>query len=140
MSLKVELLAESFGFVLSQKEAFAKTFYSNLFSAYPQTRLLFKNADMKQQEASLVAALGVVISSLKKADHGQLAAVLQTLGQRHEGYGVTREQYWMVGNVLLQTFSEFFGNRWTAELNDAWTDAYQAVVGLMQPIAEPSGA
>jgi len=140
MSLKVEFLAESFDFVLSQKEPFAKTYYSNLFSAYPQTCLLFTNTDMKRQDASLIAALGVVISSLKKADHAQLAAVLQTLGWRHEGYGVTREQYRMVGNVLMKTFSEFFGNLWIAELNDAWTDVYQAVVGLMQPIAEPSGA
>ena len=139
MSLKVELLAQSFDFVLSQKEPFAKTFYSNLFSAYPQTRLLFKNADMKRQEASLVAALGLVISSLKKGDHAQLATALQALGRRHEGYGVTPEQYWMVGNVLMQTFSESFGDQWTAELNDAWIEAYQAVVGLMQPIAEPSG-
>ena len=136
MGLKVELLVESFGFVLPQKEAFAKTFYSNLFSVYPQTRLLFKDTDMKQQEASLIAALGIVISSLKKADHDQLASVLQKLGQRHEGYGVTREQYRMVGNVLLRTFADFLGNQWTAELNDAWADAYQAVVGLMQPLAD----
>ncbi len=95
---------------------------------------------MKRQEASLVAALGVVISSLKKGDHAQLATALQALGRLHEGYGVTREQYGMVGNVLMQTFSEFFGNQWTTELNDAWIEAYQAVVGLMQPIAEPSGA
>jgi nitric oxide dioxygenase len=140
MSLKVELLAESFDVVLSQRETFAKTFYSHLFSVYPQTRLLFKETNMKQQEAALVAALGLVISSLKKSDYDQLAAVLQRLGQRHEGYGVTREQYWMVGNVLLRTFADFLGSRWTAELNDAWADAYQAVVGLMQPVREPTEA
>ena len=140
MSLKVELLAESFGSLLPQKEAFAKTFYSNLFSVYPQTRLLFKDTDMKLQETSLMAALGLVISSLKKSDYDQLALVLQRLGQRHEGYGVTSEHYWMVGNVLLRTFADFLGNQWTPELNDAWADAYQAVVTLMQPAAESATA
>ena len=136
MSLKVDLLAESFGVVLSQKEAFAETFYSNLFSEYPQTRPLFKDTNMKQQEMSLVAAIGLVISSLKKSDYEQLASVLQKLGQRHEGYGVTSEQYMMVGNVLLRTFADFLGNRWTAELNDTWADAYQAVVGMMLPVTQ----
>ena len=140
MSLKVAPLAESFDLVLSQKEAFAKSFYSHLFSVYPQTRLLFKDTDMKQQEASLVAALGVVISLLKKSDYDQLASALQKLGQRHEGYGVIREHYWMVGNILLRTFADLLGDQWTAELNDAWADAYQAVVGLMQPVLEPAGA
>ena len=136
MSLKVDLLAESFGVVLSQKEAFAETFYSNLFSEYPQTRPLFKDTNMKQQEMSLVAAIGLVISSLKKSDYDQLASVLQKLGQRHEGYGVTSEQYMMVGNVLLRTFADFLGNQWTAELNDTWADAYQAVVEMMLPVAQ----
>jgi hemoglobin-like flavoprotein len=136
MSLKVDLLAESFAIVLSQKEAFAETFYSNLFAEYPQTRPLFKDTNMKQQEMSLVAAIGLVISSLKKSDYQQLASVLQKLGQRHEGYGVTSEQYMMVGNVLLRTFAVFLGNQWTAELNDTWADAYQAVVGMMLPVAQ----
>jgi|SRR5579859_4185659 len=140
MGLKVELLTESFGIVLSQKETFAQSFYSRLFSVYPQTRLLFKETDMKQQEAALVAALGMVISALKKSDYDQLAAVLQKLGQRHEGYGVTREQYWMVGNVLLRTFADFLGSLWTTELNDAWADAYQAIVGMMQPVTAPARA
>ncbi len=133
MSIKVELLAESFDLVRPQKEAFAKTFYSHLFSAYPQTVYLFKEADMKQQEASLVAALATVISLLKKADHDQFVSVVQTLGKRHQGYGVKWEHYWMVGNVLLRTLADFLGNRWTADLNDAWAEAYQAIVGLMYP-------
>ena len=139
MSLKVELLANSFDLVRPRKDEFAKTFYLHLFSEYPQTTLLFKDTDIRQQEASLMAALALVISTLKRADYGQLATVLQGLGKRHDGYGVKREHYWMVGNVLLRTLADFAGESWTAELNDAWAEAYQAVVGLMQPVAEPVG-
>lgn len=131
MSLKVELLVESFDAVVPQKDVFAKTFYDNLFHAYPQTRLLFQHVNMKQQEGSLVAALALVISSLKTSDIDKLTSVLQALGQRHEGYGIERTHYWMVGNVLLRTFAELFGTQWTAELNDAWAEAYQTVVALM---------
>ena len=135
MSIKVELLADSFDLVRSQKEAFAKTFYSRLFLIYPQTAHLFQEADMKRQEASLVAALATVISLLKKADNNQFVSVVQNLGKRHQGYGVKREHYWMVGNVLLSTLADFLGDRWTANLNDAWAEAYQAIVGLMYPIS-----
>ncbi len=140
MSIKVELLAESFDLVRSQKEAFAKTFYSHLFLTYPQTAHLFQEVDMKQQEASLVAALAMVISLLKKADHDQFVSVVQNLGKRHDGYGVKREHYGMVGNVLLSTLADFLGDRWTADLNDAWAEAYQAIVGLIYPASVPVDA
>jgi len=135
MSIKVELLADSFDLVRSQKEAFAKTFYSRLFVIYPQTANLLQETYMKRQEASLVAALATVISLLKKADNNQFVSVVQNLGKRHQGYGVKREHYWMVGNVLLSTLADFLGDRWTANLNDAWAEAYQAIVGLMYPIS-----
>ena len=137
MSLKVDVLAESFDLVVPQKEAFAEAFYNRLFFMYPQTTVLFTDADMKKQQASLVAALALVISSLKNSNNDQLASVLQSLGERHEGYGVKPEHYPMVGDALLKTFADFFGDQWTPELNDDWGDAYTAVVGLMRPNPGP---
>lgn len=95
---------------------------------------------MKRQQASLVAALALVISSLKDSKTDQLASVLQDLGQRHTGYGVKPEHYPLVGDVLLKTFADFLGNKWTTELNDAWSDAYTAIVGLMLPKPETAQA
>ncbi len=140
MSLKVNVLAESFDLVVPQKEAFAEAFYNRLFILYPQTSVLFKDTDMKRQQASLVAALALVISSLQKSNTDQLASVLEGLGQRHVGYGVKPEHYPLVGDVLLKTFADFLGNKWTTELNDAWSDAYTAIVGLMLPNPETAQA
>ena len=134
MGLNVELLAESFKAVRPQKEVFARTFYNNLFFAYPQTARLFRETDMKRQQTALVGAIALVISLLEQAEDEQFVAVIQNLGQRHQVYGVKWEHYWMVGNVLLRTLADFSGDRWTAELNDAWADAYQAIVKLMCPV------
>ena len=139
MSLKVDVLAESFDLVVPQKEAFAEAFYNRLFFMYPQTTVLFTDTDMKKQQDALVAALALVISSLKNSKNDQLASVLQSLGERHEGYGVKPEHYPMVGDALLKTFADFFGDQWTTELNDAWGDAYTAIVGLMRPNQGPPG-
>jgi hemoglobin-like flavoprotein len=140
MSLKVNVLAESFDLIVLQKEAFAEAFYNRLFFLYPQTSVLFKDTDMKRQQDSLVAALALVISSLKNSNTDQLVSVLRDLGQRHVGYGVEPEHYPLVGEVLLKTFADFLGNKWTTELNDAWADAYSAIVGLMVPNPETAQA
>ena len=131
--LRVDLLQSSFEQVLGQKEAFAETFYQRLFILYPQTGQLFAHTDMKRQQNALMAALATVISSLKNAEQEQLASILKELGQRHVSYGVRPEHYQMVATALLETFAIYLGTAWTRELNDAWTEAYEAIVALMLP-------
>src|SRR5260370_25282938 len=63
MSLKVDVLAESFDLVVPQKEAVAEAFYNRLFFMYPQTTVLFTDTGMKNQHDSLVSALPLLISS-----------------------------------------------------------------------------
>ena len=142
--LRVDLLESSFQQVLGQREAFAETFYQRLFMLYPQTRQLFAHTNMKHQQNVLMAALATVISSLKKAEQEKLASILKELGWRHASYGVRPEHYQMVATALLETFAIYLGRAWTRELNDAWTEAYGAIVALMLPQAasedkRPSG-
>lgn len=131
--LRVDLLESSFRQILGQKEAFAETFYQRLFMLYPQTRQLFAHTNMRQQQNVLMAALATVISSLKRAEQEKLASILKELGWRHVGYGVRPEHYQMVATALLETFAIYLGRAWTRELNDAWTEAYGAIVALMVP-------
>jgi hemoglobin-like flavoprotein len=46
---------------------------------------------------------------------------------------VRPEHYQMVATALLETFAIYLGRAWTRELNDAWTEAYGAIVALMLP-------
>lgn len=137
MTLQIEVLETSFEEIAPRGEAFVAAFYERLFAEFPQTRAFFTTTDMKEQKKKLLGALLLVIQNLRKPE--ALAPALQGLGQRHAAYGVRPEHYPVVGAVLLATFADFLGERWTPERRDAWTQAYQAVSSLMlQGASEPA--
>ncbi|MDY6803676.1 MAG: globin family protein [Cyanobacteriota bacterium] len=129
MSLQVELLEQSFGRVKPSAAEFASSFYDNLFTAYPEAKPLFANTDMKKQQQMLVAALVLVVDNLR--DPHKLQETLKGLGARHVKYGTLPEHYPLVGNALLTTFEQYLKTDWTAEVKQAWVEAYGAITALM---------
>ena len=104
-------------------------FYERLFTLFPQVRAFFASTDMFEQRKKLLGALALVIQNLRKPE--VLTSALKGLGQRHVAYGVRPEHYPTVGAVLLETFADFLGERWTQEYHDAWAQAYEAVSAIM---------
>src|SRR6266699_6202365 len=129
MTLQIELLESSFQAIAPQGETFVTAFYERLFTSFPQTRAFFKSTDMKEQRKKLLGALALVIQNLRKPE--VLTSALQGLGQRHVAYGVRPEHYPIVGAVLLETFADVLGERWTPAYHDAWADAYEAICAIM---------
>ncbi len=70
-----------------------------------------------------------MIQNLRKPE--VLTSALKGLGQRHVKYGVRPEHYPIVGTVLLETFADFLGERWTPTYHDAWAEAYEVVCTIM---------
>jgi hemoglobin-like flavoprotein len=129
MTLQTELLENSFQAITPCGEAFVTAFYERLFTRFPQTRAFFTSTDMKEQRKKLLGALALVIQNLRKPE--VLTSALKGLGQRHVNYGVRPEHYPIVGAVLLDTFAELLGERWTPAYHDAWVQAYEAVSAIM---------
>ena len=129
MTLQIELLETSFQAIAPCGEAFVRTFYERLFTHFPQTRSFFASTDMQKQHKQLLGALALVIQNLRKPE--VLTSALHGLGQRHVAYGVLPEHYPLVGAVLLETFADFLGERWTPAYHDAWAQAYEAVSATM---------
>jgi hemoglobin-like flavoprotein len=129
MTLNVELLEQSFAAVKASRTDFPKTFYANLFADYPEVESLFANARMEEQGKKLFASLELTIDSLRKPD--VLTATLKGLGTRHIKYGVLPKHYPMVGSSLLKSLESALGTDWTAEVKQAWIEAYTAVTQLM---------
>ncbi len=123
--MNAALLKESFEMVAPRKEEFAHSFYQRLFSQYPQTRSLFAHTDMKKQESSLAATLAVVVAGVERGD--DLTSTLQSLGEKHRAYGAVPEHYPLVGGVLLQTFDEYLGPKFTDDMQKAWLEAYEVI-------------
>jgi methyl-accepting chemotaxis protein len=129
-SMDASLLRTSFDQVAPNKEKFAAAFYDRLFASFPETKQLFAKTDMRKQQATLMAAIAMVVSGVEKGEN--VVPVLQELGQRHKTYGVTAEHYPQVAQALLETFSEFLGPQWTPEVKGAWVDAYTVIASTMQ--------
>lgn len=129
MSLKVELLEQSFGKVAPQADDFVMSFYDNLFTDYPAAKPLFEHSDMKKQGQMLKGGLVMVMENLRNPD--VLSKALGGLGARHVKYGALPEHYPLVGNSLLKTFDQYLKEDWTEETKAAWVEAYGAITALM---------
>ena len=129
MSLQVELLESSFEAVKPQADEFVDSFYSNLFTMYPEAKPLFANSDMKEQKKKLLASLVLVVENLKNPN--VLGNSLRGLGARHVKYGALPEHYPLVGNSLLTAFEQHLKEKWTPEVKQAWVDAYGAITEIM---------
>ena len=129
MSLPVELLESSFAKVKPNATDFAHSFYENLFRLSPEAQPLFASTNMAEQKKKLLASLVLVVDNLRKPD--ALTEALEGLGAKHVAYGALPEHYPLVGNALLTTFEEYLKEDWTAEVKQAWVDAYGAIAELM---------
>jgi hemoglobin-like flavoprotein len=125
----IHLLQTSFAeFAKSGLEG-ATLFYERLFALDPSLKPLFSGADLTQQKAKLMAALGLVVNGLR--DLAKVVPVLEALSLRHINYGVQESHYETVGTALIQALSLYFGPRFSADMRAAWTGAYGVVSGVM---------
>jgi hemoglobin-like flavoprotein len=133
--MDAQLLRESFDLVTANKEQFAQDFYTRLFSTSPQTKTLFADTDMQQQQATLVGTIAGVIAGIEKGEN--IVPALQKLGARHASYNVKPEHYPLVGTALIETFQQYLQDRFTPSMQQSWIEAYgvvseQMILG-MQP-------
>lgn len=126
---QIDLVQKSFGEVKPIAAAAADLFYKRLFALDPSLRHLFKG-EMSKQGQMLMSMIGAAVSGLRNLE--TLAPVVRQLGARHVGYGVRTEHYATVGSALLWTLEQGLGDKFTPEVRDAWTGAYDLLSEVMQ--------
>ncbi|MEM1167934.1 MAG: globin domain-containing protein [Cyanobacteria bacterium P01_H01_bin.35] len=129
VELPIEIIENSVEKIKPYGEAFAASFYENLFIAYPEAKPLFANAEMSNQQKKLLNSLVLVVENLRHPE--ALAEVLQNLGARHVNYGTLPQHYPLVGEALLTTLEQYLGDEWNIEVKNAWIFAYEQIVQLM---------
>jgi hemoglobin-like flavoprotein len=125
VSLNIKLIQESFRAIRPHATEVIEHFYNELFESYPESKDLFNNINMKKQNKALTNRLAHIVEFINETEH--LKQYLQTMGARHENYGVLPEHYSWVGEALLSTFEYYFGDNWTDELKESWTAAYSFI-------------
>ncbi len=136
MALNVQLLRDSFEQAKPIANEIADKFYELLWQDYPSSSELFNNIEMDKQKKALINSLVFIVDNLENGD--ELKDYLMKMGTRHLEYGVEEEHYEWVGASLLKSFSYFFGDDWSDDLNSQWLEAYQFIAQTMQEGAKAS--
>jgi hemoglobin-like flavoprotein len=129
--LDAEQVAEvrrTFELLAAQGLAPVELFYERLFTAAPGTRALFR-ADPVHQARKFLSSLRVIVSALDSPI--KHVAVLQSLGERHRGYGVAPEHYAVVGETLISVLAERLGELFTRDAEAAWARAFELMATIM---------
>ncbi|NOX76107.1 MAG: PAS domain-containing protein [Gammaproteobacteria bacterium] len=137
LGLDIDLLEQSFAALAPQGEALVKCFYAELFERYPDVKPMFDNTTVAEQEKKLLAALQLVVNSLR--DPKALVGALTRLGSKHHDYGARPEHYTAVSETLLDVMAEFAGELWTADVHNAWSEALNTVATTMLAAKQTGG-
>ena len=127
---QTRLIKETWALVVPIADTAAVLFYSRLFEIDPTARALFQATNMPEQRKKLVQMLTVALQGLDNFD--SLVPVIENLGRRHVGYGVTAAHYESVGAALIWTLEQGLGAAWTPAAAAAWTELYTSLSAIMR--------
>lgn len=130
-----QLVQESWSLISQQGETLAERFYGRLFEIAPHQRRLFATTDMLEQQRKFTAMLQEIVRQIGAPEH--LVPEVAALGARHSGYGVTANDYGVVGEALIWALEQELGSAMTPELRQAWKEAYVLTARLMERGASP---
>jgi len=128
MSVNPHLVKESFTHVEPFADNMTAYFYGRLFAEDPKLRALFPAA-MDTQRDRIFHALTRIVWSLDSP--GTLDAYLSQLGRDHRKFGVCPEHFPVLGRALIATLRKFSAGSWTAEIEEAWEQAYETAAQIM---------
>lgn len=100
---------------------FCRQLYSNLLSMDPGLEKLFPS--IKHQAVAFAGVMSFTISQLENLT--ALNDYLENLGKRHSRIlGIEPSMFELMGEAMVQTFHERFGNRFTQDLEILWIKLY----------------
>ena len=129
---QIELVQNTFANIAPIADDAAVLFYRRLFEIDPSLQQMFKG-DMAEQRRKLMQMLTAAVKGLPRLD--RLVPVVEELGRRHAGYGVSDAHYDTVGAALIWTLEKGLGRAFTPEVKDAWTTVYGVLASTMKNAA-----
>jgi nitric oxide dioxygenase len=132
-SRQIELVENSWEFILRNTNDAGAIFYSRLFEINPTLRTLFKE-DIESQAQKLVSLITFAVHKLYNLE--EILDDVKALGARHAKYNVKSEHYASVANALLWTLEKSLNAQWTEEMEDAWISVYNTLSKTMIDAAE----
>jgi nitric oxide dioxygenase len=123
------LVRDSWSELVPMRKQVCADFYTRLFARYPELQPLFKG-DMERQTSLFVTMLNTVVSALENRE--PVVPLIKTVGARHADYGVAAGDYEKFEAVLLDTFADALGERFTPDVRSAWRQVYEELAETMR--------
>lgn len=135
---QVLLVRSSWTLVNSNPDVLAERFYAHLFEIDESASRLFAAVDMTAQRAKLTQSFDVIVHALDEPE--RLLPALAPLARRHTGYGVEVRHFDSVRDALLWALADTYGAEFTADVREAWSEAYALVASVMKRAFERPAA
>lgn len=127
------LVKHTFTHIAPNHDIVARLFYDKLFEIAPELRPMFTHS-MDMQRAKVMQMLAALVAAMDDPSH--FSRMARELGKRHVDYGVTRDQYALVGQALMWALEEACPDVMTPTALEAWTAAYRLMSGEAMSIYE----
>lgn len=127
-SRHIELVENSWDYVLLNSHEAGSIFYQKLFFLDPSLRQMFKS-DMITQTQKLVAMITFAVHKLNNLD--EIIADVKALGVQHRQNKVEVRHYDTVATALLSTLEQAMGQEWNEDIKEAWASVYGALSKTM---------
>jgi hemoglobin-like flavoprotein len=106
----------------------AQDFYARLFAAEPHLGELF-TTEPDEQCRKFADQLELIGCAIRDCD--RFIEDAAALGVRHRTYGVRAHDYALAGPPLLAALAAALGPDWNADVEEAWSRAYNLTVEAM---------
>ena len=117
-------IEKSLELILHSGEQFGSSFYDIFFERCPKAAEYFKDTDMRRQSLVLTMALQL-LAQYYASGFLSIEQYLQTIGTRHDDYGVPREMYTDWRDAMLAALEKFHGDQWNDALAKQWHEAIE---------------
>jgi hemoglobin-like flavoprotein len=123
-------IEKSLKLILQSGDQFGASFYDIFFERCPKAAEYFKDTDMSRQSLVLTMALQLLAQYYANG-FLSIKQYLQTIGTRHDDWGIPREMYTDWRDAMLAALEKFHGEQWNDALANQWREAIERATEAM---------
>ena len=126
----IEIVKSTVPILENAGAALTTHFYKRLFSHHPELQDIFNmsNQHTGRQQFALFEAIAAYAKNLDNVS--VLTSAVERIAQKHTTFYIRPEHYKIVGHHLIETLRELVCDAFTAEIEEAWTLAYQVLAQI----------
>ena len=126
----IQLVKSTVPLLEASGSAITDYFYNRLFTHNPEAQNIFNmsNQASGKQSFALFSAIAAYAKNLDNVE--QLLSMVERIAQKHTSLNIQPEHYDLVGHHLIETLRELVPEQFTADIEEAWTAAYQALAAI----------